>query len=152
MKIPSQSREEELIMATAPKVLVIDDDEDFQASVRSILESHGYSVIEAYSGKEGLKKLTEHGPDIIVLDVIMETDSEGYGVNAAIKFDDEYAPYRNIPVIMVSSIQLSPDERYPRAVETGMIRPNRYLTKPLDIPRFLEALEKSVEGRSAARD
>jgi twitching motility two-component system response regulator PilG len=135
-------------MADAPKVLVIDDDADFQASVRCVLEDHGYSVFEAYSGKEGLSKLVEHDPDVIVLDIIMDTGSEGYIVNAAIRYQDEYARYRDIPIIMVSSIQASPDELYPQAVEVSMIRPNRYLTKPLDILGFLEAVEKAVEGHS----
>jgi twitching motility two-component system response regulator PilG len=135
-------------MADAPKVLVIDDDADFQASVRCVLEDHGYSVFEAYSGKEGLSKLVEHDPDVIVLDIIMDTGSEGYIVNAAIRYQDEYARHRDIPIIMVSSIQASPDELYPRAVEVSMIRPSRYLTKPLDILGFLEAVEKAVEGHS----
>ena len=45
---------------------------------------------------------------------------------------------------MVSSIQESPDDRFPRAPEVDMIRPDRYLTKPLDIPKFLEIVRKVV--------
>lgn len=134
-------------MARPAKVLVIDDDRDFQNSTRSLLESHGYAVIEAYSGKEGLQKVVDHSPDVIVLDIIMENDSEGYGVNAAVKYKDEYARYRETPIIMVSSIESSPHERFPQAAEVNMIQPDRYFTKPLDIPRFLEAVEKAAERR-----
>ncbi len=132
-------------MAGLKKVLVIDDDEDFLESVRSLLESEGYDMVEAESGREGLQKLVQHDPDVIVLDIMMESTSEGYGVNSAIKFQPEYEPYRDVPIIMVSSIQMSPDERFPRAEELGMIRPDEYLTKPLDIPRFLEALRRAVQ-------
>ena len=38
------------------KVLLIDDDQDFRASVRTLLESHGYEVLEAGSGREGLRR------------------------------------------------------------------------------------------------
>lgn len=138
-------------MTRSAKVLVIDDDEDFQASTKSLLESHGYEVIQAYSGKEGLKKVVDHRPDVIVLDIMMEDDSEGYGVNAAIKYQDEYAEYRDTPIFMVSSIQSSPQERFPQAIELGMIQPNRYFTKPLDIPRFFEALEKVAERRQGPK-
>lgn len=131
-------------MATSSKVLVIDDDRDFRASVRFLLESHGYAVIEADSGKDGLQKVVEHKPDVIVLDIMLESWSEGYGVNQAIKYQAAYEDYRNIPIVMISAIELSPDERFPMAGEVDMIRPDYYLTKPLDIPRFLEVMQKAA--------
>jgi CheY-like chemotaxis protein len=131
-------------MASNQKILIIDDDQDYRASTRSLLESHGYVVVEAYSGSEGLRKVVEQRPDIIVLDVMMECDTEGYGVNQAIKYQDAYADYRNIPIVMISSIDLSPDERFAKAGELDMVRPDFYLTKPLNIPRFLEIVQKAA--------
>jgi CheY-like chemotaxis protein len=126
------------------KVLVIDDDQDFRVSVKSLLEGRGYQVFEAVSGHDGLRKVKECKPDVILLDVMMETSVEGYGVAYSLKNQDEYAEYRDIPVFMVSTIQESPDERFPMSAETEMIRPDRYLTKPLDIARFFELLEKAL--------
>jgi two-component system, OmpR family, alkaline phosphatase synthesis response regulator PhoP len=131
-------------------VLVIDDDADFRASVKSLLESEGYEVDTASSGKEGLRLLQRHRPDVIMLDVMMESLVEGYAVNQAIKFQPEFEQYADIPIVMVSSIQESPDERFSRATEAELIRPNRYLTKPLDIPLFLEVLEKATRRRTTA--
>jgi CheY-like chemotaxis protein len=142
----------ETIMAGGLKILVIDDDQDFRVSVRSLLESKGYGVLEADSGREGLRKVVEQKPDIIVLDIVMECDSEGYGVNQAIKYQDAYADYRNIPIVMTSSIDLSPDERFPMAGELDMIRPDFYLTKPLDIPKFLEVVQKAAALCSLHRE
>jgi len=133
------------------KVLVIDDDRDFKASVRSLLEDHGYAVVEAGSGKEGLEKLIEHKPDVILLDIMMECSTEGYGVNQTIKWKDEYAEYRNIPIIMVSSIQESPDELFPMASEVEMIRPDWYVTKPLDLAAFLDVLQRAAASRQPSR-
>lgn len=133
-------------MTTKPKILVIDDDRDFLASVRSILESNDYAVVEAESGKLGLEMLVEHKPDAIVLDIMMETTTEGYSVTNSIKLMDEYKDVRNTPIVMVSSIEKSPEERFPLSegyVDT--ISPGYYLTKPLDIPKFLETLEKVLE-------
>jgi CheY-like chemotaxis protein len=126
------------------KVLLIDDDEDFRTSVRTLLENRGYEVLEASSGHAGLQMVVEHKPDAILLDIMMETTVEGYGVTYALKYQDEYAPYRHLPVFMVSSITESPDERFPMSAEVEMIRPDRYLTKPLDIPAFLQLLERAV--------
>jgi CheY-like chemotaxis protein len=131
-------------MGDSLKILVIDDDQDFRVSVRSLLESKGYVVLEADSGRAGLRKVVEQKPDIIVLDIMMECDSEGYGVNQAIKYQDAYAEFRDIPILMTSSIDLSPDERFPMAGEVDMIRPDFYLTKPLDIPKFLEVVQKAA--------
>jgi CheY-like chemotaxis protein len=99
-----------------------------------MLEGAGYGWTWRASGREGLRKLREHRPDAIVLDVMMESIAEGYAVNQAIKFQPEFEPYADIPIVMVSSIQETPDERFGRSSEVEMVRPNRYLTKPLDIP------------------
>jgi CheY-like chemotaxis protein len=96
-----------------------------------------------------LRKLQEHRPDVIMLDVMMESIVEGYAVNQAIKFQPEFEEYADIPIVMVSSIEESPDERFRRATEAELIRPNRYLTKPLDIPEFLEVLEKATRRTTA---
>jgi len=134
-------------MAEPVRILIIDDDPDFKASVRSLLESRGCLVFEADSGREGLEKLPECKPDLILLDVMMESSSEGYGVNQAIKWREEFAAYRNIPVVMVSSIQQEPDEMFPMAGELEMIRPDFYVRKPLDIPAFLASLDRVLPGR-----
>ncbi|MDH4044687.1 MAG: response regulator [Gemmatimonadota bacterium] len=125
-------------------ILVIDDDPDFTAAIRSVLEHEGYAVVEARSGAEGLEKLRAHEPDLVVLDVMMESSTEGYGVSETIKYSEQYRAFDSTPIIMVSSIHESPDERYPRAPEVDMIRPDRYLTKPLDIPAFLEIVRKTL--------
>ncbi len=137
-------------MNALPTVLVIDDDQDFQISIKALLEGRGYAVISASSAREGLRKLAAaQKPDLILLDIMMEYTTDGYGVNQAVKYQDEYAACRNIPIIMVSSIQETPDERFPAAGEVDMIRPDYYLTKPLDIPKFL-ALVKRLVAREAS--
>ncbi len=132
------------------KVLLIDDDVDFRASVKSLLESHGYNVLEASSGQEGLRMVAGHKPDAILLDVMMESTVEGYGVTYSLRYRDEYAEFRHTPIFMVSSIEESPDERFPMSAEVEMIRPDQYLTKPLDIPEFLRLLEKAVGTANSA--
>lgn len=133
-------------MASDQTVLIIDDDVDFRESMRSLLEGHGYKVIEADSGAKGLQLVVEHKPDLIFLDVMMENDTEGYSVSFSLRNREEYAPYRNIPIFMISSIEESPDERFALSDEAELIRPDRYLTKPLDIPRLLELIKTAVPG------
>lgn len=134
-------------MTSELKVLLIDDDPDFTASLTTLLESRGYAVVEANSAASGLSKIVEHNPDVIVLDIMMDTTSDGYGVNAAIKHEERYREYRETPIIMVSAIQTSPEERFPMAAERELISPDYYFSKPLDVPRFLKVLESAVARR-----
>ncbi len=127
-------------------ILVIDDDEDFRTAVRVVLEGEGYAVVAADSGRGGLDSLKHCAPDLVILDVMMETTTEGYGVSEAIKLSGEFEAFQNTPVIMVSSIQESPDELFPRAPEVDMIRPTYYLAKPLDIPKFVELVRTLLRG------
>ena len=128
-------------MANA-KILLIDDDADFSASVRAVLEAEGYEVLTAGSGREGLQKIAAK-PDLVVCDVMMESMVEGYAVTLELKFKD-------VPVIMVSSIEGSPDELFPRSEEVGAIRPDAYLTKPLDIAHFLATVRRVLGPRVEA--
>ncbi|MGA3316567.1 MAG: response regulator [Candidatus Korobacteraceae bacterium] len=133
------------------KVLVIDDDSDFRAAVKSLLESHDYSVLEASSGHEGLQMVVEHKPDVILVDIMMESSVEGYGVTHSLKYRDEYAEFRNIPIFMISSIDQAPDDLFQMSPEADLIRPDGYLTKPLNIEQLLRLLEKAVGTTKAVR-
>jgi CheY-like chemotaxis protein len=124
------------------RILIIDDDADYVASLTALLESRGYGVASARSGKDGLEQLHVRTPDLIVLDVMMEHDSAGYEVNQAVKFAAVFEGYHHVPIIMVSSIPLDPATRFQMAGEVDMITPNRYLTKPIDIPRFLACVRE----------
>jgi len=129
------------------KILIIDDDADFRASLAAVLESQGYRVCGAASAQEGLSRIISEPPDLIVLDIIMEYDSAGYEVNQALRFRDEYLAERNIPILMVSSIQLDPATLYGRATEVMTITPDAYLTKPLNIQVFLDQVRSLLAAR-----
>lgn len=120
------------------KILIIDDDEDYCASTRALLEASGYDVSEADCGREGLKAALARMPDLIVLDIMMDSPVEGYTVNQAIRHRDEYSELHDVPILMVSSIQQDPSTRFPMTPETELITPDAYMTKPLDVAKFLE--------------
>ena len=129
-------------MSDRKRVLVIDDDADFRAIVTTLLEGEGYEVAAAVTGREGLERLIEVHPDLVIVDVMMESAAEGYAVNQAIRYQPRFGELQDVPIVMISSIQESPDEIYARASEVGMIHPDRYLTKPLDVPRFLQTVRQ----------
>ena len=86
------------------KILVIDDDPIFIKSTAVILEAHGYSVDSAQSGDDGLAKMKEQKPDLVLLDVMMDWILDGVSVSREMMDQQEL---RRIPIIMCTSIRSS---------------------------------------------
>jgi CheY-like chemotaxis protein len=126
------------------KILIVDDDKDFRSTVNEVLTSQGYLVLEATSGKAGLEKVLSEKPDLIILDIMMEHEWAGYEINQAIKFGDDSKGIQHIPIIMVSSIQTDPMTQFAYSSEAGMVTPNAYLTKPIDLESFLEKVRSFI--------
>lgn len=83
-------------------ILVIDDDASLVESVTEVLASEGYSVVSASNGEEGFRKATEVKPDLILLDVMMTHDSEGFDIAKRLKQDEIT---RKMPVIIITGIR-----------------------------------------------
>jgi len=103
------------------KILMIDDDPDILTAIRIPLEATGHEFFEARSGNEGLEKIKEITPDLIILDVMMETATEGFQMSLKLRDRSpkaEYAAYRDIPILMLTaihsttSLHFEPDEDY----------------------------------------
>jgi CheY-like chemotaxis protein len=104
-----------------PKILVIEDDPDMVMAIRMPLEANNYEVFAASTGEEGLRKVKEIEPDLIILDVMLETTTTGFQVSLQLRSPDsesEYAAYRHIPILMLTaihtttSLRFAPDEEY----------------------------------------
>jgi two-component system alkaline phosphatase synthesis response regulator PhoP len=100
---------------------MIDDDPDIVMATRIPLEASGYEFDVAYNSEEGLKKVKELNPDLIILDVMMESATEGFHVSLKLRDrspDSEYAAYRHIPILMLTAVhtttplRFQPDQDY----------------------------------------
>jgi DNA-binding response OmpR family regulator len=60
------------------RILIVDDDVDLSGSLRVVLEHAGYEALTAASRPEGMEKIRTEQPDLIVLDVMMETWQDGF--------------------------------------------------------------------------
>jgi CheY-like chemotaxis protein len=83
-------------------ILVVDDDADFQEAQVTLLQAKGYTVISAPDGEQGYQKAKSHKPDLMLLDVMMTHDSEGFDLARKLKEDPAT---RDIPVIMITGIR-----------------------------------------------
>lgn len=134
-------------MQKQTKILVIDDDPDLQTVVRSVLESKSYQVIAALDGDEGLRKVVDERPDLVILDVIMPGKS-GFEVCREIKTDAKYYFFSHIPVLMLT---VYPDDREKMhlSMREGMtMEAEDYLHKPFDPKELLNRVEELLKGKS----
>ena len=86
-------------MERKAKILLVDDDADFVAATKTILESKPYEIIVANEGEEGLRKAREENPDLVLLDIIMPV-KDGFTAAEQFKKDPQL---KKIPVIMLTS-------------------------------------------------
>ena len=84
------------------RILIIDDDPDITEAVKVILENQGYATDSATDGSKGIERVKANKPDLIILDVMMNTLSEGFLVSRELKKDPKY---KNIPILMVTSVK-----------------------------------------------
>ncbi len=128
------------------KILVVDDDEDFLFTVRTILaKKPEYQITEARSGRECLEQLTKVEPDLILLDVIMETDIDGFNVAQQIKSKDEsspYARYRDVPIIFLTSVEQKTKLRFADKIGTPLMPSDDFITKPVKPQDLLVRIEE----------
>jgi len=125
---------------------VIDDDPDLQTVVKSVLESKFYQVIAALDGDEGLRKVVDERPDLIILDVIMPGKS-GFEVCRELKTDPKYHFFSHIPVLMLT---VYPDDREKMhlSMREGMaMEAEDYLHKPFDPKELLNRVEELLKKK-----
>jgi CheY-like chemotaxis protein len=135
-------------MATKGKVLIVDDDKDFSKTTKMILLAGGYEVATASDGKEGLRKITEVQPDVVLVDIMMESMFEGFSFMAALRTGDEYASVESTPVIMVSSVKADTGSRFSFGDEEGMGEipsPDAYMDKPLKPKELLDKIAALIQ-------
>jgi CheY-like chemotaxis protein len=85
-------------------ILVVDDDADFRALARRMLEREGYAVVEADNGRVALDRLRDATPGVILLDLMMP-EMDGFEFADAVRAD---AAWRSVPIVVITAKDLSP--------------------------------------------
>jgi len=125
------------------KILIIDDDPDFNDAITPILESALYDVVTALNPDEGKEKIFSEKPDLILLDIMMDSLFDGFSLCHEIKTSKEYKEFNDIPVIFVSAVKEMTGSRFQfNAREQGMVGPDDYIDKPVKSEDLLTRIEK----------
>ena len=126
-----------------PKILIIDDDPDISEAIKVVLETKNYKVDNAGSGEEGLKKVKLDKPDLIILDVMMETGDKGFDVARDLKNNPDY---KNIPILMLTAIKEKTGLDFKNeAGDEAWLPVDDYAEKPLRPDQLIAKVEKLLK-------
>jgi DNA-binding response OmpR family regulator len=126
------------------KILLVDDDEDFVAATRTVLESRpGYKVLTASDGVFALAIARAERPDLIILDVLMPFE-DGFDTAQELKNDPDLG---RIPIMMLTSFsQLKGETDVP--VDRGLgLEAEDYVEKPVEPRELLRMVDRMLRTR-----
>ncbi len=122
-------------------ILIVDDDRDVFESMKIVLSSEGYGVAWATNGREALEKARREKPDLVILDVMMNTDDEGFQVTYSMKKDKELS---KIPIIMVTSIGSKTGFSFDKKRDEDFLPVNEFLEKPVDPKVLIDKVRENL--------
>ena len=121
------------------KILIIDDDADIVEAMKIVLNSRGHHVIDANGGAEGLKKAKADRPDLIILDVMMETADKGFDVARELKGDNNL---KDVPILMLTALKDKMGLDFKKEAGDSVWLPvEAYLEKPLKPEDLISKVE-----------
>jgi DNA-binding response OmpR family regulator len=133
-------------MPAGMKILMIDDDVNLVNVFRLVCEAKGYRFSAAYSAAEGLQKVKEEEPHLIILDVIMEDFVAGFRVVSELRAAEPgsmYSKYSDIPILMLTSVTAKTNIDFRDRVGTALLPVDAFMekpAKPADILARIEAM------------
>jgi len=132
-------------MANA-KILIIDDDPDFIEAVSPVLKSALYDVVSASNPAQGKKKILEEKPDLILLDIMMDSLFDGFSLCHSIKTEKEFKDVKDTPIIFVSAVKEMTGSRFQfKGEEQGLLGPDDYMDKPVKPDDLLSRIERLLK-------
>jgi CheY-like chemotaxis protein len=120
-----------------PTILVVDDEHIIAAMLQELFEEAGHQVVTARSGREGLQRLAEVRPDLVLSDVMMP-DLDGLALCRAIRAE---ASYRSIPIVLMMAV--------PAQLSTADCDYTALISKPFDLELLLTTVTRALNLRAS---
>lgn len=125
-----------------PNILIIDDDPDFVAIAKAILETKQYNVSFAYDPDEGFAKLEEEMPDLLILDIMMGRGAGGFIFARKMRKDPRFD---KIPILMLTSMREQTGFDFPgERIHSKFLPVDEYIEKGIEPHVLLEKVEQQL--------
>jgi two-component system KDP operon response regulator KdpE len=120
------------------KILIIDDESSIRKLLRVSLEANGYQIVEAQTGQEGLQKILEERPEVILLDL-------GLPDKSGLTILKEIRQWSQTPIIILTVVDN--DQIKVEALDGGA---DDYITKPFSVSELLVRIRVALRHASPA--
>jgi len=124
------------------KILIIDDDPDFNYVSQMVLEAHNFEVDTATTPEEGINKVLNTKPDLVILDIMMPTGYEGFDVAREIR---EKFNLTELPIVILTNVHNVREVPYRFAPDEDYLPVDVFLDKPVE-PEALVDIIKEILG------
>ncbi|KPJ69669.1 MAG: hypothetical protein AMS14_11385 [Planctomycetes bacterium DG_20] len=124
------------------KIVVIDDDPDYQEAVKAILESGGYTVVAAFSKAEGIEKVNSENPDLIILDIMMDHLTDGFHFLYEMRSPPEA---KKTPVLAVTAVSERTGFDFAPNKDGDYFPADDYMAKPVKAAELLRRVRTLLE-------
>ncbi len=124
------------------RILIIDDDIDIQNAMKVVIEKDGHEVFTAEDGPSGIAAAKAHQPDLILLDVMMNYQDEGFQTAYQMRQDDEL---KAIPIVMITSVGKVTGFDFNKNKDSDFLPVEDFIEKPVD-PEKLRNLVRKYLG------
>jgi CheY-like chemotaxis protein len=121
----------------ARTILIIDDDPDYIEAMQALLESKGFTILSADNGKDGFERASAHKPDLLLLDVMMTDQTEGFDLARKMKADPAT---RLIPIILITGIRKELNLPYGFEPDDDWLPVKAILEKPIHPDTLLKKI------------
>jgi len=127
------------------RILVIDDDPDVREALRLMLEPGGYRLTCCSTGPEGMESIATDPPDLILLDIMLSSPSEGFHLAYKLRKDDATS---RIPIVMISAIGQTMGMDYAKELGSEYVPAEKFLDKPLKADTVLAAVQETLAAKN----
>lgn len=111
------------------KILVVDDDIDVLESRKIVLEHNNYDVVSATNAAVAQELLETGDIDLIILDVMMEKDSDGFNFAQKVKSNPKF---KNIPIILATAVNQRTKFKFDIEKDGDFLPVEKFMEKPID--------------------
>ena len=128
------------------KIAIIDNNTDYLFSTETFLSRNGFRVVTAEDGKTGMDLIKKEKPDIVLLDVMMESLFSGFEVFRQLKSDPEL---KKIPVIGISGMANEIKVKFNETSDSDFFNPDLFFEKPVNKEMLLSKIKELLLKGSA---
>ena len=123
------------------KVLIIDDDVEYVDAITNLLDARGYTVTSAHNGIDGVAAAKANKPNLIILDVMMTTQSEGFDVARELQADEDT---KGTPVVMITGVRKDLNLPFAFEPDSDWLPVKALLEKPVKPEVLLKTIAEHI--------